>query len=67
MHTLQPKQTKAKDEEVEKLLKKFNIALAQLPKVSRKDVGLPEGLKTGDVVKIERKGDIAETYYRVVI
>jgi|TARA_Y100000310_G_scaffold278035_1_gene296240 DNA-directed RNA polymerase subunit H (RpoH/RPB5) len=67
MHALQPKQTKVKDEDVEKLLKKYNIALAQLPKVSKKDAGLPEDSKTGDVVKIERKGDIAETYYRIVI
>ena len=67
MHALQPKQTKVKTEEVEKVLKKFNIALAQLPKVSKKDAGLPEDSQTGDVVKIERKGDTAETYYRVVI
>jgi DNA-directed RNA polymerase subunit H (RpoH/RPB5) len=67
MHTLQPKHTKVKKEEVEKILKKFNIALAQLPKISKKDAVIAEGFETGDVVQIERKGELAEIYYRVVI
>ena len=67
MHTLQPKHIKVKPEEVEKLLKKFNIALSQLPKISKKDSALPENCITGDVIKIERKGKVEETYYRVVI
>jgi len=54
-------------DETEKVLTKFNIALSQLPKISQKDSALPEGCKTGDVVKIERKGDLAEIYFRVVI
>ena len=36
-------------------------------KISKKDLALPEGCKTGDIMKIERKGDYAEVYYRVVI
>ncbi len=67
MHVLQPKHTKLNSEEIEKILKKFNIALAQLPKISVKDSALPEGCKTGDVVKIERRGDVDEVYYRIVI
>tara|TARA_Y100000310_G_scaffold307370_1_gene349394 strand:- start:2618 stop:2821 length:204 start_codon:yes stop_codon:yes gene_type:complete len=67
MHTLQPKHTKVKSEDIGKLLKKFNIALSQLPKISKKDSILPENCDTGDVVKIERKGDAGEIYYRVVI
>jgi len=67
MHTLQPKHTKLKQEDVDKLLKKFNIALSQLPKISKKDASLPEDVETGDVFKIERKGDSGEIYYRVVI
>jgi DNA-directed RNA polymerase subunit H len=67
MHNLQPKHMKLNSDETAKVLAKFNIALAQLPKISRKDPALPEGCKTGDVVKIERKGDFAEIYYRVVI
>ena len=67
MHALQPKHTKVKPEDVGKLLKKFNIALSQLPKISKKDSSLPEDVETGDVFKIERAGDAGEVYYRVVI
>lgn len=64
MHVLQPKHTKLNSDEVEKVLKKFNIALAQLPKISKKDPALPKGCETGDVVKISRAD---EDYFRVVI
>lgn len=67
MHALQPKHTKLSEEEVEKLVKKLNIALAQLPKISVKDPALEKKFKKGDVVKIERKGDVEEIYYRVVV
>ena len=64
MHALQPKHTKLSSDEIDKVLKKHNIALAQLPKISKKDSALPEGCDTGDVVKIERADEI---YFRVVI
>jgi len=64
MHVLQPKHTKLNSSEAEKVLNEYNIALAQLPKISKKDPALPEGCETGDVVKISRAD---ETYYRVVI
>ena len=64
MHILQPKHTKLDSSEVEKLLNEFNIALVQLPKISKKDLALPEGCDTGDVVSISRAEG---TYYRVVI
>jgi len=64
MHALQPKHTKLSSSEAEKLLNKFNVALAQLPKISKKDPALPEGCETGDIVKISRSG---EEYFRVVI
>ena len=64
MHILQPKHTKLNSEEVEKVLGEFNIALVQLPKISKKDPALPEGCETGDVVKISRGNEV---YYRVVI
>ncbi len=67
MHVLQPKHTKVKDEEVQKILKKFDISLSQLPKIAKRDPALPENCEKGDVVKIERKGDVEEVYYRVVI
>jgi len=64
MHILQPKHVKLSPNEVEKVLNEFNIALAQLPKISKKDAALPEDCETADVVKISR---VNETYYRVVI
>jgi DNA-directed RNA polymerase subunit H len=64
MHVLQPKHTKLNTDEADKVLAKFNIALAQLPKISKKDPALPEGCDTGDVVKISRAD---EDYFRVVI
>ena len=67
MHVLQPKHTKLSSTDAEKVLAEHNIALAQLPKIPKKDPALPEGCETGDVVKIERTGEFAETYYRVVI
>ena len=67
MHALQPKHTKLNSDEADRVLVQYNIALAQLPKISKKDPALPEGCNTGDVVKIERKGEFAEVYFRVVI
>ncbi|MEM4330588.1 MAG: DNA-directed RNA polymerase subunit RpoH/Rpb5 C-terminal domain-containing protein [Candidatus Pacearchaeota archaeon] len=67
MHQLQSKHIKLKEEEVQKLLNKYNISLAQLPKILESDPALPEGCKIGDVIKIERNinGKIEE-YFRVV-
>lgn len=68
MHALQSKHTKLKKEEVEELLKKYNVSLSQLPKILESDPALPEGSKVGDVIKIERKNnDKTEIYYRVVV
>jgi DNA-directed RNA polymerase subunit H (RpoH/RPB5) len=67
MHILQSKHTELKPEEVQTLLKKYNISLAQLPKIKNDDPVLGEGFVIGDVVKIERvDGDKINTYYRVV-
>jgi len=68
MHILQPKHTKLKQEEVDKLLLKFNISLTQLPKIKITDPGLPEGSELGDVIKIERVIDNkVSVYYRVIV
>ena len=67
MHILQPKHTKLSLDETEKILKKLNISLSQLPKIFKKDPALPEDCKKGDVIKIEREQGVAEVYYRVVI
>lgn len=67
MHVLQPKHTKLKQEEVDKLLLKLNISLTQLPKIKITDSGLPEGSEIGDVIKIERIIDSKVIiYYRAV-
>ena len=67
MHTLQPKHFKLKQEESDKLLKKFNISLSQLPKISKKDMGVPENANVGDILKIERNNEEKEEYFRVVV
>lgn len=67
MHILQPKHIKLKLDEVEKLLKTYNISLSQLPKIKESDSAVPEGCTRGDVLKIERKeGDNLNVYFRVV-
>lgn len=68
MNILQPKHTKLKKEEAEKLLASLNISKAQLPKIFSDDAGLPEGCGVGDIIKIERKeDDKVNVYYRVVV
>lgn len=68
MHVLQPKHTKLKKDEVEKLLNDLNISLTQLPKIRITDLSLSDGCEIGDVIKIERKGkDKINIYYRVVV
>ena len=67
MHTLQSKHIKLKSEEVEALLKKYNLTIAQLPKIKSDDVALPENIQIGDVIKLERKEDDSVTeHFRVV-
>jgi DNA-directed RNA polymerase subunit H len=69
MHVLQPKHTKLKPEEVQKLLLKYNISLSQLPKIRLTDAAVPEGSSVGDVLKIERDNDNGEpsVFYRVIV
>lgn len=67
MHILQPKHTKLKPEEAEKLLQRFNISFSQLPKIKIDDPCVPEGAVRGEVIKIERKEEnkVVE-YFRVI-
>jgi len=68
MHILQPKHTILKQEEVEKLLIKYNISLAQLPKIKTNDPALPKEANIGDVIEIQHKDDDTITsYFRVVV
>ena len=67
MHSLQPKQTKLKAEEVKELLGSYNISVAQLPKIKLDEPAIGEGFVKGDVLKIERKEKGGTFfYYRVV-
>jgi DNA-directed RNA polymerase I, II, and III subunit RPABC1 len=67
MHSLQPKHTKLKSDEIKKLLEKYNISVSQLPRIKADDAALPEGCIAGDVISIERKfRDKINVYYRVV-
>ncbi len=68
MHSLKPKHSKLKSDEIKQLLEKYNISVSQLPKIKSTDAGLPEGCLTGDVVKVERNfRDKSRIYYRVVV
>ncbi len=68
MHILQPKHSKLKQEEAHNLIKKYNISVAQLPKIKITDPCAPEGCQKGDVLKIERKiNDKIQIFYRVVV
>lgn len=69
MHVLQPKHTKLKQEEVNKLLAKYNVSLAQLPKISKEDPAIFElNVQLGDVIRVERKvAEGSEEYFRVVV
>jgi len=67
MHILQPKHTKLKEDEIKKLLDKYNISISQLPKIKFNDPSVPEGCEKGEILKIERKdGEKIHLYYRVV-
>jgi DNA-directed RNA polymerase subunit H (RpoH/RPB5) len=65
-----PKHVILNENERNELLKKYGIALRQLPRISVLDpvIKILDG-KPGDVVKIIRKSSVAgeSTYYRVVV
>ena len=69
-HILVPKHILLGAEEVTNLLKKFNITINQLPRISSKDAVVKIlDAKPGDVIKILRKSETAGTseFYRVVV
>ena len=69
-HVLVPKHNLLSQEEIVSLLKRFNITLNQLPKISVKDPATKLlNAKPGDVVKILRKSQTAgiSEFYRVVV
>lgn len=69
-HNLVPKHEIMKKEEVDEILKKFNITKGQLPKTKLKDPLIKfMGAKEGDVLRIMRKSPTAgeSVYYRLVV
>jgi DNA-directed RNA polymerase subunit H (RpoH/RPB5) len=69
MHILQPKHIKLNEKEAQELLKKYNIAKSQLPKILLNDAALVNmQCNIGDVIKIERaEEDKVNIYFRVVV
>ena len=70
MHTLQPKYSKLKPDEIIEILQKFNISKTQLPRMKIDDSQFEddEGISLGDVIKFERKSDKEKVvYYRIVV
>jgi DNA-directed RNA polymerase subunit H len=69
-HILVPKHEKCSETEKKALLKKYNITIADLPKISVNDAAIVDmDLSPGDVVKITRESATAgeAVFYRVVI
>lgn len=69
-HTLIPKHEIMEEEEVEKLLERYQITKDKLPRILQTDPAIEEmEPKLGDVIKITRyEHEIGKTpYYRLVI
>ena len=68
-HTLVPQHELLKPEDAQNLLKKYNISLSQLPKLSQKDPAIHDlNAKPGDVIKIIRQSPTAgkSIFFRLV-
>jgi DNA-directed RNA polymerase subunit H len=69
-HILVPKHEKCSETEKKALLKKYNVTIADLPKISVNDAAIVDmDLEPGTIVKVTRDSPTAgETiFYRVVI
>ncbi|MDS0296448.1 MULTISPECIES: DNA-directed RNA polymerase subunit H [Halogeometricum] len=68
-HKLVPEHTLLEEEEVEEVLEEYDVKRTDLPKIKRTDPAAPDGVETGDVVKIVRDSrttDKAVTYRLVI-
>ncbi len=69
-HVLVPKHTKLSQKDKQKVLEKYNISEAELPKISKKDPAISKlKVEAGDVIMIERPSTTAgkTVFYRVVV
>jgi len=69
-HILVPKHEKCSETEKKAILKKYNITIKDLPKISVNDASISNmDLQPGDLVKISRSSPVAgeSMFYRVVI
>ncbi len=70
-HQLIPEHILLTGEEVQKILKRFDISADELPRIKKKDPALAIfdiKAKAGDVIKIKRKEETgSHDYFRVVI
>jgi DNA-directed RNA polymerase subunit H (RpoH/RPB5) len=69
-HEFVPRHIKLTDEQLEEVLKKFNLSKKQLPRILKEDPSLLKlDVKKGDVIKIIRKSPTTgeSEFYRVVI
>jgi DNA-directed RNA polymerase subunit H len=69
-HILVPKHEKCSETEKKAVLKRYNIGIKDLPKISINDAAIVDmNLAPGDIVKITRKSATAgeSIFYRVVI
>lgn len=69
-HILIPKHSKLSEKEKDALFKEYNLIGRELPSILEDDPGIAAlGVKTGDVVKIERVSSTAGTavFYRSVV
>jgi len=69
-HVLVPKHEKCSETEKKAILKKYNLTIADLPKISINDAAIVDmNLEPGDMVKIVRDSATAgkSIFYRIVI
>jgi DNA-directed RNA polymerase subunit H len=69
-HILVPKHELCNEEELKKILSKYNIKKRQLPSISTKDPAIAHlGLERGVVIRIERKSrtNLKTTFFRRVV
>ncbi len=68
-HILVPAHEVLDESSAQAVLMKYGVDRSKLPKISKTDPALPDGVKVGDIIKITRKSKTAgvSLYYRVVV